>query len=111
MFPAFLFPAISALMLQRRHPELLASVPWRRWLVPLATLWVIFIVPFYVFAGLIGSMPPVSSVSIWQYASSSGLLVTGSVIVIGVLVYLVVRRYNIRRGVDVNLIWKSIPPE
>ena len=112
MFPAFLFPAISALMLPRRYPELVHFVPWRRWLAPLAILWVIFIVPFYVFAGFIGSVPPLTSrESIWQYASSSGLILTGLVVLAGLLVFGVARAYNLRRGIDIGLISKSIPPE
>jgi amino acid transporter len=112
LFPAFLFPAISALLLPRKHPELMRNVPWRKWLAPLAILWLMFIVPFYAFAGFIGSVPSFTyGTPIWQYATSTGLEVTAIAIVIGVLIYVLVRAYNIRHGIDVDLIFKSIPPE
>lgn len=110
LFPAFLFPAISALMLPRRYPELMQSVPWRKWLTPLATIWIIFIIPFYVFAGVVGSLPSTGT-SLWHYVLSTGLPVAGLVVLIGVIIYAIVRAFNISRGIDVNLIFASIPPE
>jgi APA family basic amino acid/polyamine antiporter len=110
--PAFIFPGISALLLPRKHPELMQNVPWRRWLVPLAVLWLIIIVPFYAFAGFIGSIPTTTpGSSLWQYAMSTGLSVTLFAILAGIAIYMIVRAYNVRRGVDVKLIYKSIPPE
>jgi amino acid transporter len=112
LFPTFLFPAISALMLPRKYPELLYSVPWRRWLRPLAIAWLIFIVPFYAFAGFTGSVPNFTpSTSIWQYAMSTGLEVSLFAILAGFVIYSVSRAYNIHRNVDVELIFKSIPSE
>jgi amino acid transporter len=110
--PAFIFPAISALMLPRRHPELMSNVPWRGWLVPLAVLWLIMIVPFYAFAGFASSIPTnAPGNSLWQYAMSTGLSATLFAILAGITIYIIARAYNIRRGIDVGLIYKSIPPE
>jgi len=112
LFPTFLFPAISALMLPRKHPELLNNVPWRKWLRPLAVLWLIFIVPFYAFAGFVGSVPSFSPrTSIWQYAMSTGLEVSLFAVLIGAFIYYTVRTYNLRRRIDVDRIFKSIPSE
>ena len=110
--PAFIFPGISALMLPRKHPELMGDVPWRNWLIPLAASWLIIIVPFYAFAAFIGSIPtPTPGNSLWQYAMTSGLGVTMLAILAGIVIYTVARTYNIRRGVNVELIYKTIPPE
>ena len=112
VFPSLLFPAVSALMFHRRRPELWQFVPWQKLLKPLATLWMIIIIPIYLFAVVAGSLPSLSTeTSLWQYALSSGLTVTGLVILIGIVVYVTVREFNTRRGVDVNLIFQSIPPE
>jgi amino acid transporter len=112
LFPTFIFPGISALMLSRRRPELLHSVPWRKWLTPLAIVWLIFIVPLYAFAGFIGSVPSFApSTLMWQYAMSTGLEATLFAIVAGILIYFVTRAYNVRRKIDVELIFKSIPSE
>ncbi|HUK50011.1 MAG TPA: amino acid permease [Terriglobales bacterium] len=111
MFPSFLFPAISALLLPRRHPELVSSVPWGGWLTPLAVLWILIIVPIYGFA-VLAAIPSLSiETSLWQYAFSSGLVVTGLVIAIGAAIYVIVREVNVKRGIDVKLIFRSIPPE
>ena len=112
LFPTLVFPAISALMLPRKFPELLHSVPWRKWLTPLAVVWLIFIIPFYAFAGFIGSVPPFKpSTSIWQYAMSTGLEATLFAVLAGFLIYLAFKAYNIHRKIDVDLIFKTIPSE
>jgi len=112
LFPTFLFPAISALMLPRKYPELMQRVPWRKWVAPLAILWLIFIIPFYAFAGFIGSVPSFTPrSSIWQYAMSTGLEVTLFAILAGISTYFLVRAYNLHRGIDVEHIFKSIPSE
>ena len=112
LFPSFVFPAICALMLPRRRPELAKNVPWRRLLTPLAVLWLIIIIPIYFFAGFIGSVPPLTpGLSLWQYAISTGLTVTVVTILCGGIVYWLVRSYNMKRGIDVNAIFGAIPPE
>jgi hypothetical protein len=81
-------------------------------LTPLAIIWLIIIVPFYFFAGFIGSVPPLTpGVSLWQYAISTGLTVTAVIILTGGIVYWLVRSYNMKRGIDVNAIFGAIPPE
>jgi len=112
LFPSYLFPAVCALLLPKKRPELMQYVPWRKWIRPLAILWIIIIVPVYAFAVLVGSFPPMpTETALWRYALSSGLIVTGVVIVVGVVIYVAVRAFNIRRGIDVPLIFKEIPPE
>jgi len=110
--PSYIFPAICALLLTRRRPDLSKAVPWRKWLAPLAILWLIIIVPFYLFAGVIGSVPPLTpGLSFAEYAISTGLIATAITIVVGIAIYLFVRWYNLKRGIDFNQIFKTIPPE
>jgi amino acid transporter len=110
--PSYIFPAICALLLTRRRPDLGKAVPWRKWLVPLAILWLVIIVPFYLFAGVIGSVPPLTpGLSFAEYAISTGLIATGVTILVGVIIYLAVRWYNLKHGIDFNQIFKTIPPE
>jgi len=112
LFPSYLFPALCALSLPRKRPDLMQYVPWRNWLKPLAILWIIIIVPVYAFAVLIGSFPAQpTETAMWRYALSSGLIITAAVIMIGILTFIVVRVINVRRGIDVDLIFKEIPPE
>jgi APA family basic amino acid/polyamine antiporter len=111
-FASFVFPSICALLLVRRRPDLAKAVPWRRWLIPVAVLWLIIIIPFYIFAGIIGSVPPLTpGLSFVDYAMSTGLIATAVTILIGIVLYFIIRWYNKRRGIDFKQIFQTIPPE
>jgi amino acid transporter len=111
-FCSFLFPAICALLLARRRPELMKAVPWRKWMVPVAILWLVIIIPFYIFAGVIGSVPPLTpGLSFVDYAFSTGLTATAVTIIVGIVIYFIVRWYNLKRGIDFKQIFQTIPPE
>lgn len=110
--PSYIFPAICALLLPRRRPDLAKAVPWRKWLAPLAILWLIIIIPFYVFAGVIGSVPPLTpGLSFAEYAISTGLTATVVTVVIGIIIYYLVRWHNLKHGIDFKQIFQTIPPE
>jgi APA family basic amino acid/polyamine antiporter len=111
-FTSFIFPAICALLLQRRRPDLMKAVPWRKWMVPLAVLWLIIIIPFYIFAGVIGSVPPITpGLTFIDYAMSTGLVATVFTILVGIVIYFIVRWYNLKHGIDFKQIFQTIPPE
>lgn len=110
--PWFVFPGICALLYPRRRPDLMKAVPWRKWLIPVGVLWLAIIIPFYAWAGLIGSFPPLTSgVSYGQYALSTGLLATGFAVLLGAVIYFAVKSYNLKRGIDLRQVYKTIPPE
>jgi amino acid transporter len=111
-FTSFIFPAICALLLQRRRPDLMKAVPWRKWMVPVAILWLMIIIPFYIFAGVIGSVPALTpGLSFVDYAMSTGLVATAVTIVLGIVIYFVLRWYNLKHGIDFKQIFQTIPPE
>jgi len=111
-FTSFIFPAICALLLQRRRPDLMKAVPWRKWMVPVAILWLMIIIPFYIFAGVIGSVPPLTpGLSFVDYAMSTGLVATAVTIVLGIVIYFILRWYNLKHGIDFKQIFQTIPPE
>ena len=111
-FTSFIFPAICALLLQRRRPDLMKAVPWRKWMVPVAILWLMIIIPFYVFAGVIGSVPPLTpGLSFVEYAASTGLTATVFTILVGIVFYLVARWYDLKHGINFKEIFQTIPPE
>ena len=88
------------------------AVPWRKWMVPIAILWLIIIIPFYIFAGVIGSVPPLTpGLSFVDYALSTGLIATVVTIIVGIVIYFFVRWYNLKRGIDFKQIFQTIPPE
>jgi amino acid transporter len=111
-FTSFIFPAICALLLSRRRPDLMKAVPWRKWMIPLAVLWLIIIIPFYIFAGVIGSVPPITpGLGFVDYAMSTGLVATVFTIAVGIVIYFIVRWYNLKHGIDFKQIFQTIPPE
>jgi APA family basic amino acid/polyamine antiporter len=111
-FTSFIFPAICALLLPRRRPDLMKAVPWRKWMVPLAILWLIIIIPFYIFAGVIGSVPAITpGLTFVDYAMSTGLVATVFTILVGIVIYYIVRWYNLKHGIDFKQIFQTIPPE
>lgn len=110
--PWLVFPGICALLYPKRRPDLMKAVPWRKWLLPVAVLWLAIIIPFYAWAGIIGSFPPLAvGVNFGQYALSTGLLATGLAVFLGALIYFAYKYYNIRRGIDFKQIYQRIPPE
>jgi amino acid transporter len=112
MLPSYFFPAICALLIRKRRPDLFKNVPWSRWLVPLGILWIAIMVPFYGLGGIVGSVPPISpGINMWEWAISTGLIVTAAFIVAGLIIYFVVRWWNIKRGIKFDEIYKLIPPE
>jgi hypothetical protein len=69
-------------------------------------------VPFYGLGGIVGSVPPISpGINMWEWAISTGLIVTAAFIVAGLIIYFVVRWWNIKRGIKFDEIYKLIPPE
>jgi APA family basic amino acid/polyamine antiporter len=111
-FTAMVFPAVCGLLMPRRRPDLYQNAPWRRWLVPMSALWLAFIIPFYLWAGVIGSVPPMTpGLSVTEYALSTGLLATFVVIVAGIIFYLVAHWYNLKQGIDLKQLFQRIPPE
>jgi hypothetical protein len=111
-FPIYVFPAICALLLAKRRPDLMKAVPWRKWMVPVAILWLVIIIPFYLFSLLIGGVPPMKpGLSFFEYALSTGLVASAFVIIVGIATFFFVRRYNLKRGIDFKQIFQTIPPE
>ena len=46
-----------------------------------------------------------------SYAISQGLLQTFVIVVAGIVIYFVSRWYNTKRGIDVSMLFKTVPPE
>lgn len=118
--PTYIFPSLNILLMKRRRPELwnLAPPNWVRKIagIPaislLAVLWLFFAIPVFgvfVFYPLITSAA--TSSSVLSFASSSGVLVSVVIFVLAAIVYYAARAYNKSHGVDVELLFKSIPPE
>ncbi len=118
--PTYIFPSLNILLMKRRRPELWNMAPksWIRKIagIPAISLvsvaWLIFAIPvfgIFVFYPIITSAA--SSSSVLSFASSSGVLVSVVIFVLAAVIYYGARTYNKSRGVDVELLFKTIPPE
>lgn len=110
--PSFIFPGIVLLLYHRRKPDLAKSIPWRKWALPIAFLWLVTVIPFYAWGGIIGSVPPMTpGLSLYQYAWATGWVGTVLAIVLGIIIYYAVKSYNLKRGIKFDEIYRTIPPE
>jgi amino acid transporter len=121
-FLAMLFPAINAIAVKYRRPDLYELIPtWMRKKVlglPLMAwfgiIWLIFLIPSYVVAEFWPMYSSILSVPISGFLGiiySTGLISVAFFLVVGVAWYFVSRAIQRRRGIDVDSLFKEIPPE
>ncbi len=115
----WIMPGINSLLLPFRRKDLYESSPWKRFAgVPipaiLGVVWLIIIIPVYsiaYFSPIITSIASTPATQLWTYSASSGISLTVFLTVLGIAIFLVSRWYNKRRGINVELIFKRVPPE
>jgi amino acid transporter len=113
----WILPGFNALLLPFRRKDVFESTAYRRkvagfpFISWLAIIWLAIILPLY---GVSFIQPLIASVlasPTWANANNTGLLAFVVLFVIGTILYVVSKSYHRRKGIDVDLIFKSIPPE
>lgn len=119
-FATWVFPGLNTILLPYRRPDLYESVPsiWKKKIGPLhistllGIVWTAFISIIYinsVFYPLLqeatGATEPVS------FAISSGTIAIAVLLVLITIGYLVGVWYNRKKGIDVSMTFKTIPPD
>jgi amino acid transporter len=115
----WIMPGINSLLLPFRRKDLYESSPWKKAAgVPipaiLGVVWLLIIIPVYsiaYFSPIITSIASTPTTQLWTYSVSSGISLTVFLTILGIAIFLVSRWYNKRRGIDVELIFKTVPPE
>jgi amino acid transporter len=115
----WIFPGFNALLLPFRRKDLYQSSPWKAKVgLPIVSiigiLWLVFILPVYVtsyFQPILSTYLATPTQGLWTYTVNSGIALALVITVVGIPIYFISRWYNRRHGVDVDLIFKSIPPE
>jgi len=113
----WILPGFNAILMPYKRKELfeagvftkrLANLPALVWI---GLVWLAFILPIYASAFIQPLISGFFSSPTWQYASSTGVSVVALIVFIGSVIYFVSKYYNKRRGVDITLAFKEIPPE
>jgi amino acid transporter len=112
-------PGFSAALIHRRRPELsskLDSAGKKIGGIPLITIagvvWLCYIIPVFgltVFYPILSALAS-TNIGALAYLGTSGVLLTVVVIIAGTAVYYLNRWWNRKRGIDLDMIFKSIPP-
>jgi APA family basic amino acid/polyamine antiporter len=110
--PSWIMPGINAILAKRTRPDLVKDAPYIRWLPLLGTIWLVFTLILYWFAGV---GPIYNALSGGQqalaYLNSSGVTFVLVVFVIGVLWYAVRSWRNRRAGIETSLMYQMLPPD
>jgi basic amino acid/polyamine antiporter, APA family len=115
---AWIMPGVNAIVAGITRPDLVRNAPWRRWLPVMGVVWLAFGGIVYWYAGIDPIvtairhlLAPHAAQSVLSYLNTSGVSFTLGVIVIGIIIYFIRNLQNRARGVDLSLLYKTIPPD
>jgi APA family basic amino acid/polyamine antiporter len=118
----FLFPAVNCIVLKWRRPDIFEIAPaWARKrvaglpvMVWLGIVWLAFLIPVFtvadlwpIISGFLGLAPQ----ALLSYVFGTGLLLTVFLLVVGIVWYFAAKYYNEKRGIELGMVFKAIPPE
>ena len=117
-----LFPAINVILLKWRRPDIYQMAPpWsRRMFLGLPAMawcgivWLAFLVPTITVTNLwslFNTATQSSSPELLSYIFSSGLVFMTVLILIGAVYYFARKYYLSRQGIELDMIFKALPPE
>jgi APA family basic amino acid/polyamine antiporter len=116
----WIFPGFNVLLLPYRRKDLFEQSPWKGKIGPvpvvalIGLVWLIIIVPVYIlsaFQPILATILQTPGQELWSYSTNSGITLSVVIILVGAALYFVSKAYQKHRGVDVDLIFKTIPPE
>jgi basic amino acid/polyamine antiporter, APA family len=115
---AWLMPGVNAILAPYTRPDLLRNAPWRRWLPIMGTLWLAFGAVVYWFAGIDPIvqaikhlLKPHATQTVLSYLNTSGVTFMLAVVVIGIVIYWIRNIQNRMNGIDLALLYKTVPPD
>jgi APA family basic amino acid/polyamine antiporter len=117
----WILPGVNAVLLPYRRPDIYELIPKsmrKTYGLPLITIlgiiWICFSVPTYflyvvwpIFSEAYGE----HIMGVFNVALSTGLLLYVGITVAGIAIYYLSKWYNKRKGIDMDLLFKTVPPE
>jgi amino acid transporter len=115
----FIMPGINAILLPYRRKDIYELLPLsmrKKFGIPLVAIfgivWLAFIIPGYTFFMVWPMIQGAAGMTnVVSYAISQGLLTFVVILIAGVVIYFASRWYNTKHGIDMSLLFKSVPPE
>jgi len=80
----------------------------------LGIIWLVFVIPvffLYVIWPLLATAYGVHLADVITFAVSQGWTTFAAITIAGIIIYYAARWYNAKRGIDLSLLFKSVPPE
>ena len=117
----WILPGLNAVLLPYKRPEIYELIPKsmrKSYGLPVVTIlgiiWLCFSVPIYflyVFWPIFSQAYGQHLIGVFDVALSTGLILFAGILIAGIIVYYAARWYNKRKGVDMDLLFKTVPPE
>lgn len=117
----WIMPGINAILIRWRRPDLFQLTNNTRYFLGLprlawyGILWLIFIVPVYlaaiVYPVVKGFQSKGGSYLSLSSANTSGIGWALILLVVGIIIYFVMRAVNVSRGINVKMIYQELPPD
>jgi len=120
MAPTWIFPGLNCLLLPYRRPELYKRSAWKYNIGRAPVVAVVGLITLAVFGyvhvgayayPILKEILALKPEFVYTYAATTGIVAAIGLFIAGTVYYLLVRWIQRRRGVDMELIYKSVPPE
>jgi hypothetical protein len=104
---------VNGLVARFTRRDLMVNAPFKRALPFIAVVWLAFAVVLYYFAGFKPIIEALGSAkeSTLDYFNRTGVSFTIGTVVIGVLIYVVMRLRVRSQGIDTAMMFRGVPPD
>jgi basic amino acid/polyamine antiporter, APA family len=109
----WIMPGVNAVLIRFRRPDLVRNAPYSRALPWLGIAWLVFPVWIYWFAGIKPVWDSLTSSGSGRlnYLNHSGITGTIVFVIIGLVIYVVMKLVQRSRGIDTSMLFAEIPPD
>jgi basic amino acid/polyamine antiporter, APA family len=110
---SWIMPGVNALISGRTRPDLVGNAPFKRWLVFIGAIWLVFTIVLYWFAGvgpIINTLTNPNTDPL-TYLNGSGVTFVFIVLIVGIVWYAIQAWRNRQAGIETQLMYQMLPPD